>query len=628
MRRSLQTRAACRTRPSIIPPTRHSSTLALLILSVLFAGRARNPGWAVAQTGRALEVSLTASPSMVQAGQPLTLTYSVDPALLGGSVSSLRIDYGDGTSDDQLPKPPGQAVFGSVSHVYSRPGTYRVLLTASDTSGPTGQTSVTVTVGGPTRAVEVNLSASTPHGEAGRPVSFSYDATPSSPDAQIERVSIRFDDGASSPLSTAGGTVQHTYDRPGDYRVTLVATDSNDQQGSADVIVSVDQPPAPPSLSLDAMPESVQMGQPVSFAYTVAANGADVTIANLLLDFGDGQTQMLPNVSAGGTVQHIYMTADSYTAILVATDSSGQSSAGAATVTVTRQLQAPTATPTVSPPTAQATAAVVAAQVSPPGVNVSPSSAVLPAGQPLSLSYSVATFSPGAQIQRVTVAWGDGTSESLAVAGGVTAHAYDQPGSYTITLTAGDSTNQRTQQSIRIVVTPPAVAGQAAANVPTVNPSAANAGPSRPETTTSGEGLKVSYPAGWNLVSGPEGTMPRNVAAGPFTFRSTDTAYESLPTRSALQPGAGYWVYFSTATTLTLPFTGPQRLTIQLQAGDVRLIGNPGTAPATLGGSGFSALIWDPVSSSYRSVASLLPGQGAWVESADGGSVTIANARE
>jgi hypothetical protein len=84
--------------------------------------------------------------------------------------------------------------------------------------------------------------------------------------------------------------------------------------------------PTAPSVQLNALAASVQLGQPASFTYTVTPVLPGGRLTSLTLAYGDGTTRTLPVSAAGtvsGTTTYTYTAAGTYTATLRATDASG-----------------------------------------------------------------------------------------------------------------------------------------------------------------------------------------------------------------------------------------------------------------------------------------------------------------
>jgi hypothetical protein len=130
--------------------------------------------------------------------------------------------------------------------------------------------------------------------------------------------------------------------------------------------------------------------------------------------------------------------------------------------------------------------------------------------------------------------------------------------------------------------------------------------------------VPITYPAGWNMIGVPAGAIIPGPLGPLYTFQAGDTGYHAVQN---LQPGFGYWAFFATPATATLPFTGPLILTRTMPAGQYIMVGNPGSAAAILSGADV-AYIYDPATG-YQQTDQIPPGEGAWVFSYAGGTLTI-----
>jgi hypothetical protein len=175
-------------------------------------------------------------------------------------------------------------------------------------------------------------------------------------------------------------------------------------------------------------------------------------------------------------------------------------------------------------------------------------------------------------------------------------------------------------------VTAPFVAAGTSTNVTVVTPS----GTSNPSpfafTGTSGgggggTGISVSYTFGWNIVAGPTGTVIPGAMGPLYTWQAGNTAYQVIQPGTALTALQGYWAYFASSTSGTIPVASGQTLTVSIPAGSWVMVGNPGNTSATVTG----ADILYTYSGAYEATTTLLPGQGGWAYSANGATVTIKN---
>ncbi len=140
-----------------------------------------------------------------------------------------------------------------------------------------------------------------------------------------------------------------------------------------------------------------------------------------------------------------------------------------------------------------------------------------------------------------------------------------------------------------------------------------------PQPPYSGVTGSVTYQPGWNLVGLPPSSLISPSNGVLFTWQPGDGAYETLAGGSP-QAGYGYWAYFSTPTTVTLPLAPPRSMRRMIAPGQIAMVGNPFNGPATISGA-TSVFTYDPVYG-YQQTTVLQPGQGAWVLSA-GGVVVI-----
>jgi hypothetical protein len=137
-----------------------------------------------------------------------------------------------------------------------------------------------------------------------------------------------------------------------------------------------------------------------------------------------------------------------------------------------------------------------------------------------------------------------------------------------------------------------------------------------PQPPYSGFTGSVTYQPGWNLVGVPVGGLVSPSNGVLFTWQPGDAAYETLSSGGSLRAGYGYWAYFSSTTTVTLPSASRRSMQRSIAPGQIALVGNPFSGPATISGA-TSAYTYDPVRG-YQQTTVLQPGQGAWVLSSSG----------
>ncbi|MGY1771715.1 PKD domain-containing protein [Blastococcus sp. SYSU D00813] len=159
-------------------------------------------------------------------------TFSRDP---DGDTVTHSWNWGDGTA-------AGSGA--TASHVYAAPGTYTVVLTATDAGGATSTARQQVTV---TRANQAPTAAftATPDGLA-----VAVDAAGSADaDGTVAAYSWTWGDGTAAG---SGATAAHAYATAGSYTVTLTVTDDDGATASTTRVVTVTAPGVPQVLAADA----------------------------------------------------------------------------------------------------------------------------------------------------------------------------------------------------------------------------------------------------------------------------------------------------------------------------------------------------------------------------------------
>jgi len=303
------------------------------------------------------------------------------------------------------------------------------------------------------------------------------------------------------------------------------------------------------------------IGQPVTFKAT-AKSGATLPADTVFTwNFGDGT-----GTATGQQVSHIYTTTGTFTVTLTASSAStGQSGSDSTTATIS--LTAPFSVSISGP--AQGTV-----------------------GQALTYQAIVSNGTPPSDVV-YTWSWGDG---SASTTGQTVTHTYASAGTFTITLTAASASNPANSSTASQTVT---------------------------ITTQTPSGPNVTYQPGWNLVGGPQGQTFTQALNPLYTFQAGDTNYETVPNTQGIVGGRGYWAYFTTTTTVTLSGTSSSTGSVYAPPGQYVMIGNPSaTQTLTIRGAD-AAFAWDPAGNQYVPVTTLQPGQGAWVISLNGGTITV-----
>lgn len=192
------------------------------------------------------------------------------------------------------------------------------------------------------------------------------------------------------------------------------------------------------------------------------------------------------------------------------------------------------------------------------------------------------------------------------------AQSHSMPGTY------DELKGHNVQLTFVGVPTPTPTATPTATPAPVATPTQAPPPPPPPVG-----GTQVSYKAGYNIVAGPGGTTFTQANRILYTSQGGG-GYDVLINTQGVTEGWGYWANFPNDTTVTISGTGSTSYTTTLGAGELKMVGNPsGVKSATVAAD--KIYTYDPATgySMYFGSATLPVGTGAWVYSAQGGTVTV-----
>lgn len=133
-------------------------------------------------------------------------------------------------------------------------------------------------------------------------------------------------------------------------------------------------------------------------------------------------------------------------------------------------------------------------------------------------------------------------------------------------------------------------------------------------------GGTATYPAGWNIVGVPDGTV---LPVDAWSWDSLHGQYVRVPAGTPLTGGKGYWAYFTAPQSVPLSAGGTTAVQIPAPAQAWVLIGDPSAlSGATVSGAD-AIYSYDPAAGVYNRAKTLGPGGGAWALSVAGGAITI-----
>jgi len=227
---------------------------------------------------------------------PLSVTATGNCTDQDNNIVSTVLDWGDGTTTAAASGP----------HTYTAVGTFTVTLTATDAGGLTGTATQAVTVS-KNLPPTCTLSVTPTTGVAPLPVTATGSCT--DPENDIKNTVLDWGDGVTG--SAASGT--HTYTANGTFQVTVTATDSAGNTGSAHQSVTVF---GTGTCSLQITPASGQV--PLTVSATAHCVDPGKTIASTYLSFGDGFYQ------SGSTATHTFTSAGTFNVTVTSVDNSGK----------------------------------------------------------------------------------------------------------------------------------------------------------------------------------------------------------------------------------------------------------------------------------------------------------------
>ncbi len=350
-------------------------------------------------------VTFQESTSNTFRNQPITLTLSaIDP---DGTVTSVQVDWGDGTIDSL----PGTAT--TATHSYVGSGTYTVTVTATDNDGATST---------PAQATETVIDASpiATFTESATTVStgtvVSFDGSNSNdPDGIITNYLWSFGDGATS----SGVTANHTYGTAGSYIVTLTVTDNATLTDTATAVKTVIDRVPVASFSESATRTLTDV--PISFDAS-ASFDPDGTVTSYTWDFGDGASP-----GAGVSPSHTYTAAGTYIVTLTVMDNNGNTNTSVATKAIDDR-----------PPTVGFTETATTAMT----LN--------------DIGLTITSSDSDGTVITTTVDWGDSQVDILAGATASDSHSYATAGSYTVNVTVADNSgNEASSSAVKTITDRP-----------------------------------------------------------------------------------------------------------------------------------------------------------------------------
>jgi hypothetical protein len=304
-------------------------------------------------------VAVTANPSTVPAiGGSSAITATVLD-VNGNPLTSTPVQFSTtaGTLSAAIVPTDGNGI-ASVILITSQAATVRATVGAQAPPTTGGGSSSSSSSGGTTPPPTTPSSSGTAFGEVnvvvtnapslvitppanppsvGLPAAFTFAVTPATTNGSAVRdLTVDWGDGQTQSLGavTGNAVVSHIYSRTGTFTVTGTVTDAQGNRQSVSTAVSVISPPTP-TVIVTPSPQSAPGGSTITFTIDIRAPSG-ITIQNVIIEWGDGQTQSLGGASGTITVTHPYPAGvRTYPVIVTVIDSTGTRTSGSTIVSIT-----------------------------------------------------------------------------------------------------------------------------------------------------------------------------------------------------------------------------------------------------------------------------------------------------
>ena len=258
-------------------------------------------------TGGLPTPSFTVTPASPAAFTDVRFDASASTAAFGAAVANYAWEFGDGST--------GSGV--APTHQFAE-GSFRVMLSITDTNGIPASKSQTVTVGpGTAPTADFTFSPSSPA------VNQNIQFNGSTSKAATGHTLVRYDWNFGSGVAQSGVLVTKSYDTSGTYTVTLKVTDDVGQVANTSKSVAISNAGGPLFI---VSPTNPKIGTTVNFNGGPSTAPPGLTISSYAWQFGDGA------VGSGQITSHVYAGAFTYVVRLTVTYSDGS------TATVTQSL--------------------------------------------------------------------------------------------------------------------------------------------------------------------------------------------------------------------------------------------------------------------------------------------------
>ena len=368
-------------------------------------------------------LSLSVNATEAPAREPLGFKVEVGRSDGTQGRGEVTIDWGDGRST-QLGMITGKS---RAEHTYRDPGSYNVLAEVVDETGRRIKSSVRVRVLDRIR-VSSTLSVDSATPGVDQMVNYTFTVTRSDGKRASGTAAVTFGDGATESVTVSKNTAsfKHAFTAKGTYTTSVIFDDGSDRTVTASVRLDVTVVTTTLSLSADAT--EVPAREPLGFKVEVGRSDGTRGRGKVTIDWGDGRSTTLGEISGTVSVEHRYRKTGSYKVVAEVIDEAGKLAKSSVRVRVQKKLQL---------------SGTLSGDDTAPAVD-----------QIVTYTFKVTRSDGKTASGTAAVTFGDGATESVTVSGNTARfeHAFAAEGTYTTSVIFDDGAGHTARASVRVYV--------------------------------------------------------------------------------------------------------------------------------------------------------------------------------
>jgi len=381
---------------------------------------------------------LTSDPTESKVGQVVYFDASKSHDFKNQPVEHYVFDFGDGSKllHSKVPK---------VTHPYEKRGAYPVSVEVTDKYGQKASAKLQQRVIDPEMQDPLgpyaHLKSTPTEAKSKEPVTFDASKSMDCNGDPVKKYVFDFGDGT-KPVTSFKPVVEHPYQRPGTYPVTLEVTDKYGKKASAEISQRVKDPfkpseKGPPYAAVRSTPPEADIDEPVTFDASESHDYLHEPCELFVWDFGDGSPK---KTSTTPIVQHPYKEAGSYPVTVKVTDKYGNTSPAKCN----QRVRGPPDYVTKES----------AEKIDDPFVTVSSTPTNAKLNEPVTFDASPSKDMDGEPLKKFIWDFGDGSPLEETTTP-VTKHAYKEPGTYPVKVVGVDKYGRKGDAKLNQLVTDP-----------------------------------------------------------------------------------------------------------------------------------------------------------------------------